>query len=64
VVPFNGTQLEHEIGGKTLSVALDGLYQDSGLDVVERSQVSAQHDFAPAQKQDRPVDAFGGDELF
>jgi hypothetical protein len=37
-------ELEHEIIGKPIKIALDGLDQDAGLDPIEGCQVCAQHD--------------------
>ena len=38
-------ELKHEIGRKTLSIALHCLYKHSGFDLVEFGQVRTQHHF-------------------
>jgi|RhiMethySRZTD1v2_1073278.scaffolds.fasta_scaffold3566802_1 hypothetical protein len=45
VAPFLGGEVEHEVPGKAFQVSLDGLHQDSGLDLVERGQMSADMTF-------------------
>ena len=60
MAPFLGGEVEHEIPGKAFQVSLDGLHQDSGLDLVERGQMSADHDFLLSNDVDAVFGALGG----
>ena len=45
-------ELEHEIGWKTLSVALDLLDQPTGFDTVKRCQILVEHHMTVTHKND------------
>lgn len=55
-------QLEHEICGEPLAISFHLLIELLGADSIESRQVDVQHDLLAAQKQNRPVDAFAGND--
>ena len=50
-------QLEHEIVWKPFAVPLDSLHERTSFDVIQFSQVHAEHDLLPAQKKDPLLNA-------
>lgn len=62
LVALGAADLEDEIDGKALGVALDLLVQPLGGHVVERGEVGVDHDFVAADDEDLPGDARGDDE--
>ena len=62
LVALGATELEDEIDGKALGVALDLLIQPLDGHPVERGEVGIDHDLVAADHEDLPGDARGDDE--
>jgi hypothetical protein len=51
---------KHKIFGESVEVALHGLDEGAGLDLVQLGQVSIKHYFLAADDVDSPLDEFEG----
>ena len=60
VIDLPRGELEHEILGKTLGIALNGLVQAAGAHTIDRRQVAIENNPMTPQEKDRAGDALGG----
>jgi hypothetical protein len=60
VAPFFSRQLEHEIRGKAISVALHGLVKNFCRRPVKGGQVGIENHFLPAQRQNEGIERWDG----